>query len=180
MRSNLPVTGREYPLADDVTLLSTTDTESRITYANTPFVEISGFGSAELLGQPHNIVRQPDMPPEAFADMWRTLQAGHAWSALVKNRRRDGDHYWVRANAAPRVSAGKVVGYLSVRTRPSTTEVQQAEAFYRSMKAGHAKGWALYRGLTVRTGRGFNSRPAVANLRFVRVATRSVASLAQW
>ncbi len=101
MRINEPVSGHEYPLMPGVTLLSTTDLDSRVTYANEAFLEASGFSRSPLLGQPHNLVRHPDMPREAVADMWHTLRAGHAWSALVKNRRADGDHYWVRANATP-------------------------------------------------------------------------------
>jgi aerotaxis receptor len=101
MRTNLPVTQREHPLPEGVTLMSTTDTTSRIRYANAPFVQVSGFSRDELIGQPHNIVRHPDMPAEAFADMWATLKQGASWTALVKNRRKDDDHYWVRANATP-------------------------------------------------------------------------------
>ncbi|MDR5667897.1 PAS domain-containing protein, partial [Burkholderia cenocepacia] len=81
--------------------MSTTDADSIITYANTTFAQVSGFSNEELVGQPHNVVRHPDMPKEAFADMWATLQAGEPWTALVKNRRKNGDHYWVRANAIP-------------------------------------------------------------------------------
>ena len=110
MRINQPVTQREYPLDGRQTLLSTTDTKGRITYANSAFVAVSGFTAEELQGQPHNIVRHPDMPPEAFADMWATIKGGDSWTALVKNRRKDGDHYWVRANATPRLRDGQVVG----------------------------------------------------------------------
>ena len=110
MRNNLPVTEREYEIAADATLMSTTDLDSRITYANAAFVAVSGFEKEELLGQPHNLVRHPDMPREAFADMWATLRAGQSWTALVKNRRKNGDHYWVRANATPVRRDGQVVG----------------------------------------------------------------------
>ena len=91
MKVNLPVTQREYPLPDNVTLVSTTDPQSYVTYANEAFVQVSGFSYEELLSQPHNIVRHPDMPPEAFADMWATLKGGEPWTALVKNRRKNGD-----------------------------------------------------------------------------------------
>jgi aerotaxis receptor len=116
MRQNLPVSQREYDFPADATLMSSTDTRSRITYANEAFIRLSGFERDELLGQPHNMVRHPDMPVEAFADMWTSLKAGLSWTALVKNRRKDGDHYWVRANATPVVRRGQVVGYMSVRT----------------------------------------------------------------
>ena len=101
MRVNLPVTQREYQFPDNETLLSATDTSSHIVYANAAFIRTSGFTVDELLGKPHNLVRHPDMPVEAFADMWRSLKSGKSWTALVKNRRNNGDHYWVRANAAP-------------------------------------------------------------------------------
>jgi len=98
------------------------------------------------------MVRHSDMPTEAFADMWRSLKAGQSWRALVKNRRQDGDHYWVCANAAPMRRNGQVVGYLSVRTSPVRSEVDAAEALYRRFKAGRATGLAFHRGLIVRTG----------------------------
>jgi aerotaxis receptor len=152
MRTNLPVTQREHPLPEGVTLMSTTDTTSRIRYANAPFVQVSGFSRDELIGQPHNIVRHPDMPAEAFADMWATLKQGASWTALVKNRRKDDDHYWVRANATPIVRNGSVQGYMSVRTRPTSEEVRAAEALYARMREGRAQGLRLHRGILVRTG----------------------------
>lgn len=74
MRNNQPVSQREFDYADDATLMSVTDTQSHITYANAAFIAVSGFDREEVLGQPHNMVRHPDMPKEAFADMWRTLR----------------------------------------------------------------------------------------------------------
>ena len=138
MRNNQPVTQHEYELPDHVTLMSSTDVSSHITYANAAFVAASGFEMAELLGQPHNMVRHPDMPREAFADLWATMKGGSSWSALVKNRRRNGDHYWVRANAAPVWRGGQVSGYLSVRTKPTRQEVAAAEALYRRFREGRA------------------------------------------
>jgi aerotaxis receptor len=152
MRTNLPVTQSAYDFPGSETLLSTTDTTSRITYANSAFIRTSGFELDELMGQPHNMVRHPDMPPEAFADMWACLKAGYSWTALVKNRRKNGDHYWVRANAAPMVRNGSLTGYLSVRTKPSSAEVQGAEALYKSFREGRSSGLAFHRGLIVRTG----------------------------
>ncbi|MFZ3126821.1 MAG: methyl-accepting chemotaxis protein, partial [Rhodoferax sp.] len=152
MKINLPVTQNEYAFSGAETLLSTTDTSSKITYANAAFVRTSGFAIEELMDQPHNMVRHPDMPAEAFADMWRSLQAGQSWTALVKNRRKNGDHYWVRANAAPMRRKGQLVGYLSVRTKPSRDAIDAAEALYRRFKEGRAAGLAFHRGLIVRTG----------------------------
>jgi aerotaxis receptor len=152
MRTNLPITQQEYEFPGSETLLSATDTSSHIQYANAAFIRTSGFRVDELIGQPHNLVRHPDMPVEAFADMWRTLKEGQSWTALVKNRRKNGDHYWVRANAAPMRRNGEVAGYLSVRTKPGREEVQAAEALYRRFREGKAGGLAFHRGLVVRTG----------------------------
>ncbi|WP_066270225.1 methyl-accepting chemotaxis protein [Hydrogenophaga palleronii] len=152
MRNNQPVTEREYEFDEHSTLLSTTDTQSHIVHANAAFVEVSGFTTEELIGQPHNLVRHPDMPAPAFADMWATLGQGMPWSALVKNRRKNGDHYWVRANAAPVMREGVLTGYLSVRTKPSREEVLGAEALYRRFTEGRARGWRFFRGLVVRRG----------------------------
>jgi len=152
MRNNLPVSQQEYQFPASETLLSTTDLESHITYANAAFVRTSGFAAHELLGQPHNLVRHPDMPVEAFEDMWRTLQDGQSWRALVKNRRQNGDHYWVCANAAPMRRNGQLTGYLSVRTHPQRSEINAAAQLYARFKAGKAAGLAFHRGLVVRTG----------------------------
>ena len=110
MRNNLPVTYQEFVIPDNATLVSTTDLQSRITYCNPNFVAVSGYSREELVGQHHNLVRHPDMPAEAFRDMWATLQSGSPWSAMVKNRRKNGDHYWVMANATPVLESGQVVG----------------------------------------------------------------------
>ncbi|WP_324781120.1 methyl-accepting chemotaxis protein [Thiobacillus sedimenti] len=136
MRNNLPVTNVEYILEDSETIVSKTDRHGNITYVNQDFINISGFSEEELLGAPQNIVRHPDMPVEAFADFWHTLKAGKAWTGLVKNRCKNGDHYWVEANAAPLIENGQIVGYTSIRTKPSRDAVQAAEAAYRAVKGG--------------------------------------------
>jgi aerotaxis receptor len=136
MRSNMPVTNVEYVLKDTETVVSKTDLHGNITYANQDFVNISGFSEEELMGAPQNIVRHPDMPVEAFADFWRTIKSGKAWTGLVKNRCKNGDHYWVEANAAPIIENRQVVGYASIRTKPSREQVQAAESAYRAVKAG--------------------------------------------
>jgi aerotaxis receptor len=151
MRNNQPVTQREFVVPDDATLMSTTDIHSHITYANAAFAQVSGFSQDELQGQPHNLVRHPDMPVEAFADMWTTIKSGEPWTALVKNRRKDGDHYWVRANAMPVVRDGRQVGYFSVRTKATAEEIAQADALYRDLREGKAR-HRLHKGVLVRTG----------------------------
>ena len=152
MRTNLPVTQREFEFPADATLLSTTDTQSYVRYANESFLAVSGFTAEELIGQPHNLVRHPDMPKEAFADMWETLKAGQSWTALVKNRCKNGDHYWVRANATPVVRDGQLAGYMSVRTKPTRDEVRQAEQLYAKFVRGEQGSQAFHKGIIIRTG----------------------------
>lgn len=146
------VTQREYEYPAEATLMSTTDLDSHISYANEAFVAVSGFEREELIGKAHHVVRHPDMPRQAFADLWATLRSGHAWTALVKNRRRDGDHYWVRANVAPVVRQGRVRGYISVRTQPGREEVAAAETLYRRIREGAARSLRFRRGLVLRGG----------------------------
>ena len=110
MRQNLPVTSHERTFPAGQKLISTTDLKGDITYANDAFVAISGYSREELVGQHHNIVRHPDMPPAAFKDLWRTVGRGEPWTGLVKNRRKNGDHYWVRANVTPIMDAGRPHG----------------------------------------------------------------------
>jgi aerotaxis receptor len=152
LRTNLPVTGIEYILEDGQSIVSKTDTKGRITYVNPTFVEVSGFDVDELIGKAHNIVRHPDMPPEAFADLWQTLKAGLPWTGLVKNRRKNGDYYWVVANVVPVRENGETVGYMSVRTRPAREQVKAAEELYRAFRTGEARGLAIRRGQAVKTG----------------------------
>lgn len=151
MRVNLPVSNTEYPIGDDTLILSTTDTKGRITYVNQTFLEVSGFSEDELIGKAHNIVRHPDMPPEAFSDLWTTLQAGKPWTGLVKNRRKNGDYYWVLGNATPLIENGNIVGYLSVRTKPSRQLVEKVAPIYRQILDGKAKHLKIENGGIVRT-----------------------------
>ena len=145
---------QEFNYPADATLMSVTDTQSYISYANTAFLEASGYSLEEMQGRPHNIVRHPDMPKEAFADMWATLKQGNTWSALIKNRRSNGtEHYWVRANVTPIRCGGDVVGYMSVRTRPESRETDAAESLYRDFRAGHVqRKYAFHKGVIVRKG----------------------------
>ena len=139
MRNNLPVTSveKEFPAGEFI--VSKTNPKGLITYINRTFVEISGFTESELIGQPHNLVRHPDMPPEAFADLWETLKKGMPWGGLVKNRCKNGDFYWVYANVTPIRENGQVTGYLSVRTKPTREQMNMAENLYRNMREGRAK-----------------------------------------
>ena len=123
MRTNLPVTSREVQISEHHRIVSKTDLKGQITYINKDFIDISGFTENELLGQPHNIVRHPDMPEEAFADFWRNLKDGRPWVGLVKNRCKNGDYYWVEAHASPVWENGQVTGYLSVRRKASPAAI---------------------------------------------------------
>ncbi|MDM6886568.1 methyl-accepting chemotaxis protein [Enterobacter asburiae] len=136
---------------DDTTLMSTTDVHSYITHANDTFVQVSGYQLDELTGQPHNMVRHPDMPKAAFADMWYTLQQGEPWSGIVKNRRKNGDHYWVRANAVPMVRQGLVTGYMSIRTKATAEEIAAVEPLYRALNDGSCMK-RIHKGLVVGKG----------------------------
>nr|WP_288092793.1 PAS domain-containing methyl-accepting chemotaxis protein [Thauera sp.] len=132
-------------------MYSRTDRTGRIEAANDLFVALSGFDRSELVGQPHNIVRHPDMPPEAFGDLWRALKAGRPWSGYVKNRRRDGGYYWVHAFASPVRENGEVVGYESVRRRPERAVIERVDAAYRRMRASPGK-FDVRDGRVIRTG----------------------------
>jgi aerotaxis receptor len=112
---------------------------------------VSGYQLDELTGQPHNMVRHPDMPKAAFADMWYTLQQGEPWSGIVKNRRKNGDHYWVRANAVPMVRRGQVTGYMSIRTKATAEEIAAVEPLYRALNEGRCKK-RIHKGLVVGKG----------------------------
>ncbi|MDR9440526.1 MAG: methyl-accepting chemotaxis protein [Halomonas sp.] len=152
MRLNQPVTGREYPIGETQNLISRTDLKGRISYASPTFIEVSGFSHEELIGAPHNLIRHPDMPEAAFADLWRTIQAGHVWVGMVKNRRKNGDHYWVRAHVVPILEHGQVQGFTSVRVKPGEKEKGEAEEAYRRWREGKARGLRLARGRIVPRG----------------------------
>ena len=139
MRDNGPVTNREVLMKDKDILVSKTDAGGRITFVNKSFVDISGFSEDELVGSPHNVVRHSDMPKEAFANLWQTIKAGLPWQGLVKNRAKNGDHYWVRANVTPTIENGEITGYVSIRTKPTDFEKKEAERVYADIRKGQAK-----------------------------------------
>ncbi|BBF85915.1 aerotaxis sensor receptor protein [Aquitalea magnusonii] len=133
MKINLPVTANELIVDPVNPIVTKTDVKGSITYANRAFIEISGFSEAELLGQNHNIVRHPDMPPSAFADLWETVKAGKPWRGIVKNRAKNGDFYWVEAYVTPITEHGRIVGYMSVRSQPKRQDIDAAAALYRQV-----------------------------------------------
>lgn len=132
MKNNQPVTQKEYIVRPDCAIISHTDSSGNIVYVNDDFIEYAGFPHSELIGQPHNIIRHPDMPKEAFRDFWCTLQKGRAWQGIIKNRRANGDHYWVKATATPLPNGG----YMSIRLKATDQEIQAANVLYSRMRAG--------------------------------------------
>jgi len=137
MRVNEPVTNNEVTFSDDDLLISKTDAKGIITYCNEVFMRIAGFEEHELLGKNHNMVRHPDMPPEAFQDLWDTVREGKEWHGLVKNRCANGDYYWVDATVTPDVDAGtgRITGYMSARRRATSQQINDATALYKQMNA---------------------------------------------
>ncbi|QDL96570.1 PAS domain S-box protein [Rhodopseudomonas palustris] len=147
MRKNLPVTSDEYVLEDGTLIVSKTDVKGKLTYFNEQFVAASGFSEQELMGQPHNIVRHPDMPAEAFQNLWDTLKAGRPWVGAVKNRRKNGGFYWVLASATPLWENGEVTGYMSVRTKLPADQRAEAERVYALLAANKAHGYKIDDGI---------------------------------
>ncbi len=152
MRVNEPITNHEIEVPEGEPLVSRTDRSGNIVFTNHVFVETSGFTEGELVGSPHNIVRHPQMPKEAFANLWATIKAGRPWDGLVKNRSKSGDFYWVRANVTPVVEGSEVTGYISIRSKPTRAQIDAAERSYAAIRAGTAKGIALADGEVVRSG----------------------------
>jgi len=136
MKNNQPITQKEVVLNDAAHLVSSTDIKGKITHCNQAFINISGFSKEELLGSAHNIVRHPDMPEAAFAGMWDKLKSGQPWQGLVKNRCKNGDHYWVDAYVTPVLDKGHIVGYESVRIKPKHDQVKRADEAYQQIQKG--------------------------------------------
>ncbi|MGJ5179653.1 methyl-accepting chemotaxis protein [Bradyrhizobium oligotrophicum] len=147
MRKNLPVTNNEYPITDETLIVSRTDLKGKLTYFNQQFVDAAGFTPDELMGQPHNIIRHPDMPPAAFANLWDTLKEGKPWAGAVKNRRKNGDFYWVLATASAIVENGQITGYTSIRTKLPADQRAEAEKVYDLLNQGKAQGYAISAGV---------------------------------
>ncbi|NOY62270.1 MAG: PAS domain-containing protein [Gammaproteobacteria bacterium] len=127
------LTDVETPFPDGSLIVSRTDVSGIITHVNKSFIRMSGYAKKELLGQPHCILRHPDMPAAAFKELWDTIRAGKKWQGYVKNLRKDGGFYWVFATAIANVRSGKVVGYTSVRRKPSRTKVTECSELYTKL-----------------------------------------------
>lgn len=129
------VTNQETLFPRGELIVSQTDEAGIITTCNEAFIRMSGYTREELLGAPHSILRHPDMPAAAFADLWDTVNQGKRWHGYVKNLRKDGGFYWVHAVVIPKIRDGRVVGHTSVRREPSRDKIIQAEAAYSSLRA---------------------------------------------
>lgn len=138
MKINLPVTQNEYPFPKGKYIVSKTDLKGLVTYGNDTFFEVSGFSPEELIGKNHNIVRHPDMPPSAFAWLWNTIKDGRPWTGVVKNRRKNGDHYWVNTLVVPVRKNDQTIGYMSVRSEPTRAQIAGAEPLYKALNASGA------------------------------------------
>ncbi len=151
MQINMPVTNVEHPIMESDSIVSKTDLKGIITYVNEDFLRISGFTEEELIGAPHSIVRHPDMPPEAFEDLWKALKSGRPWTGVVKNRCKNGDYYWVLANAAPIYENNHLVGYMSVRSKPGYEQVKAATGAYKLFRDGKAGNLEIRDGKVVKS-----------------------------
>ncbi len=138
MKVNMPITTNEVEMQEGDMLVSKTNLKGMITYCNAAFIKISGYSEAELHGKNHNIVRHPDMPEAAFADLWEKLKAENPWTGLVKNRCKNGDFYWVKANVTPVREGGRIIEYMSVRSKPTAKEISNAEMLYEKLSSGKA------------------------------------------
>ncbi len=127
------IVDHEVPYPEGKLIVSRTDTKGIITHANQAFVDMSGYSQDELIGQNHYILRHPDMPTVAFTGLWETIEAGNKWHGYVKNLRKDGAYYWVKATVIPNIRNGKVVGYTSVRRKPSRSKISESEALYKTL-----------------------------------------------
>ncbi|MCB6183360.1 methyl-accepting chemotaxis protein [Leeia sp. TBRC 13508] len=136
MRNNQPITGKSVQLTPGVAYITQTNTAGIITYANDDFCKASGYIDSELIGQNHNLIRHPDMPEACFADLWQSLKNGTPWDGLMKNRCKNGDHYWVHAFVSPIEDHGVITGFTSARTAATAEEIAKVEPIYRSLQAG--------------------------------------------
>jgi PAS domain S-box-containing protein len=135
-RGTVRPTGVERTFSADELIVSKTDTRGVITYANDVFLRVSGYRAEEVLGEPHNVIRHPDMPKAVFALLWETLAAGHELFAYIDNLAADGANYWVLAHVTPSYgSRGQVVGYHSNRRSPSARAVAAIRPLYAQLLA---------------------------------------------
>ncbi|UOG34275.1 methyl-accepting chemotaxis protein [Leptospira noguchii] len=143
MRKNLPITNQEIKVPINSVLISRTDTKGKMSYVSQDFANISGFSEEEMLGEPHNLIRHPDVPSEIFQEMWETIKNGNPWSGIIKNRAKSGDYYWVDATVTPVMSEGVISGYMSVRKKATQDQIQRAEVLFYQLKNTKSFLWKL-------------------------------------
>lgn len=134
MRRNQQVTNKEVSFSENQRLISRTDKRGVITYVNDDFCQIAKYSERELIKKNHNILRHPDMPSEAFQDLWKKLKAGNSWRGIIKNRCKDGSFYWVDAFVTPLIENNEIIGYQSVRQKPTDEMRRRAEAAYSNIR----------------------------------------------
>lgn len=141
-------TGRDVPFGENELIVSKTDVRGILTYANDVFQRVSGYGEAELIGQPHNLIRHPDMPSTVFRLLWERLQAGREIFAYVLNQARNGDQYWVFAHVTPSIDGeGRCVGYHSNRRVPYPDALVKVRPLYARMVAEERRHANLHAGM---------------------------------
>ncbi|WP_061295603.1 methyl-accepting chemotaxis protein [Leptospira interrogans] len=149
MRKNLPITSQEITIPINSVLISRTDMKGRISYVSQDFANISGFSEEEMLGEPHNLIRHPDVPSEIFREMWETIQDGNPWSGIIKNRAKSGDYYWVDATVTPVMNEGVISGYMSVRKKATEDQIRRAEILFSQLKNTKSFLWKLREGIQI-------------------------------
>lgn len=133
MRKNLPVTSQEIEVPTNAVLISRTDTKGKISYVSQDFADISGFSEKEMMGESHNLIRHPAVPPEVFREMWQTIKEGNPWNGIIKNRAKSGDYYWVDATITPVMKEGIVSGYMSVRKKATQKQIKRTEILFEEL-----------------------------------------------
>lgn len=139
MSKQAPAVNREYVLSDSETILSKTDPKGNFIYVNRDCLNISGYAESELLGKHQSIMRHLDMPKAISEDFWKTLSAGKTWVGIMKNRTKSGNFYWVETNAAPILESGRVVGFISIRVKPTAEQIQAADVAYKALNNGSTR-----------------------------------------
>jgi methyl-accepting chemotaxis protein/aerotaxis receptor len=176
LRKNLPVTNVEYPISEETLIVSRTDLKGKLAYFNEDFIDAAGFTTEEMMGQPHNIIRHPDMPSEAFGNLWETLRAGKPWVGAVKNRRKNGDFYWVLATASPIRENGQIIGYTSVRTQLPADQRARAEEVYAAINAKQSHRYRIDAGI-IRRRSIFDRLTLFTGTLKARLATMTVSQM---
>lgn len=143
----MATTHSEYTLSDTDLLVTKTDLDGILVYANEDFVRVSGYENENaLLRKSHEIVIHPDMPQQVLDDIWNSLKVKRPWTGLIQNHRPDGTYFWVLANITPNYENGVHVGYMAVRTKPTAQQIDKADKAYQLFKSGKARNLRIENG----------------------------------